>query len=343
MRICLCLALSTSLLAGCSTVDGGHMGLMFRPFGGGIQREKLSSGTYWTGPFNRIVDFDITYSTHAEQIETSSHEADGSTLPMTLQLSVIYRPVVEELFELYTEIGSNYYDEVIAPEFKSAARGVFARHSYQELLVKNEAIEDEVEADLRRRTAGKHVEISSITLEGIAYAPEIKHVNEARIAAEQDAARQRTIAENEDARRRTQIKNQDEQDRIAGEATMRHKHQDVELAKQQAELDRVKMQSDAETGLIHAKAEAEEQKVAAGAKAEEIRLLAKAEAERAKAANQTLTPLAVMMHGYDALKELGGTDTHIMIGDWSKLPNFLFPPAFQSTLAKGKAESAQAQ
>src|SRR5277367_5887032 len=35
----------TGLLAGCSTVDGGHMGLMFKPFGGGLQHDKLSSGT----------------------------------------------------------------------------------------------------------------------------------------------------------------------------------------------------------------------------------------------------------------------------------------------------------
>jgi len=331
------------VLTGCSTVDGGHMGLMFKPFGGGVQREKLPAGSYWTGLWNHIVDFDITYSTHQELIETSSSEKAGASLPMALKLSVIYRPVVEELYELYTEIGPNYYDEVIAPEFKSAARGVFARHSYQELLTKNEAIEDEVEADLRRRTAGKHVEISSITLEAISYSDELKRVNEARIAAEQDAARQRTIAENEDAKRRVQIKNQDEQDRIAGEATMRHKHQEVDLAKQQAELDRVRQTSEAETGLIKAKAEAEEQKVSAAAKAEEIRLLARAEAERARAANQTLTPLAVMMHGYDALKELGGTDTHIMIGDWSKLPNFMFPPAFQNALGVRKAQTAAEQ
>ena len=32
------------------------------------------------------------------------------------------------------------------------------------------------------------------------------------------------------------------------------------------------------------------------------------------------------MHAYDALGKLGGEGTHIMLGDWSKLPGFLFPP-----------------
>jgi len=300
---------------------------------------------YVTGLFGRVEDFDVTFSTRHEEIETSS----GEGLHLSLKLSVIYRPVVGELYDLDADIGLNYYDEVIGPEFRSAARGVFARHSYLDLLKQNEAIEDEIEADLRRRTAGKHVEISSVTLEALDYSRDISKAVQDKLAAEQDALRQRTILENEDARKRMQIKNEDEQARIREEAMIRQKKQETELAKHQAELDRVREQSAAEKGLIAAKAEAEQGLVTARAaaeqakaKAEETRLLAHARAEEARAANQSLTPLAVMMHGYDALKALGGTDTHIMIGDWSKLPNFLFPPAFQSTLSARKAEPAAA-
>jgi len=46
-----------------------------------------------------------------------------------------------ELYELDTEIGTNFYDEVIGPEFRSAARGVFARHSYLDLMKRNEQVE----------------------------------------------------------------------------------------------------------------------------------------------------------------------------------------------------------
>jgi hypothetical protein len=33
----------------------------------------------------------------------------------------------------------------------------------------------------------------------------------------------------------------------------------------------------------------------------------------------------VMLHAYDALAKLGGAGTSIMLGDWSHVPNFLFP------------------
>jgi regulator of protease activity HflC (stomatin/prohibitin superfamily) len=335
-------------LTGCYTVQAGHQGLMFKSFGG-LQRDRMSPGLYWTGLLNHVEDFDITYSTHHETIETTSAEG----LKLTLNLSVIYRPVVDELYDLDADIGLNYYDEVVGPEFRSAARGVFAAHSYLELLKKNEAIEDEVEAALRRRVTGKHVEVSSVTLEALEYAPEISRAVQEKLAAEQDALRQQTIQATEDTRRRLQIKNDDEQKRmqlknesdqaqLRTDAQMRQKKAETELAKEQAELDKVRIQADAQTRLIKAKADAEETKVTAAAKSEEMRLLAKGEAERAKAANQTLTPLAVQLKGYEALQQLGGTDTHIYLGDWSKLPNFLFPPAFQ-TLAARKTEPSATQ
>jgi hypothetical protein len=138
--------------AGCSatTVEPGHRGLYFAPNAGGLRHEILPPGKYQLGwcfvacTSNRIDDFDVTFSTRTESIHTKSAEG----LDLDLQLSVIYRPIVSELYQLDTEIGANYNDEVIAPEFKSACRGVFARHSYTELQARNESIEDEVEAEV---------------------------------------------------------------------------------------------------------------------------------------------------------------------------------------------------
>ena len=49
------------------------------------------------------------------------HAITAEGLPLDVQVAIIYRPVVSELYELDTEIGPNYYDEVVGPEFLSAA------------------------------------------------------------------------------------------------------------------------------------------------------------------------------------------------------------------------------
>ena len=47
----------------------------------------------------------------------------------------------------------------------------------------------------------------------------------------------------------------------------------------------------------------------------------------------------VQLAGYEALAKLGGAGTTIMLGDFSKVPNFLFPPSvFPHLLATQKAE-----
>jgi regulator of protease activity HflC (stomatin/prohibitin superfamily) len=304
------LCAATATAAACATVEPGHRGLRFDA-SRGLQHEIIQPGLHWTGLLGRIDDFDVTYSTRNEEVQTTSAEG----LQLDLKIAVIYRPVISELYELDTEIGTDYYREVIGPEFRSAARGVFARHSYLELLRKNEQIENEIEADLRRRTVGKRVEIASVTLEGIDYAPEIARAVREKLAAEQDAGRQKTVLENEAMRRKLDLEHQAEQARISAEAALRAKQHETEIAKAQADLDRIRAESDAAKRLIAARAEAEETK-----------LVAHAKADQAKAINQALTPLAVMLRGYEALEALGGSGTHIMIGDWSKVPSLFFPP-----------------
>jgi regulator of protease activity HflC (stomatin/prohibitin superfamily) len=319
-------------LAGCATVEPGHVGLMFKPTAGGLERQPLKPGLYYLAPFNHIEDFDVTYSTRSEEIDTASSEGLG----LTMHVAVIYRPILAELYDLDADTGLNYYDEVIGPEFRSAARGVFARHSYLELLRHNEDIENEIETDLRRRTSGKHVEISSVTMESVQYAPEIGKAVQDKLVAEQDALRQKTLLENEAARRRLEIQSQAEQEKIKADAALRQKQQEMELEKEQVSLDRVREEAEAEKVVTAARAQAEETKLKAEADAARLTLLANAHA----AENRALTPLAVMLHGYDALQAMASGGAHVYLGDWSHVPSFLFPANLQLRTALTEAAPA---
>jgi regulator of protease activity HflC (stomatin/prohibitin superfamily) len=148
---------------GCSyaTVEPGHRGLLFAPNGVGLQHEVLQPGRYRLHGSDRVEDFAVTYATRREAIDTLSAEG----LPMHVELDVIYRPIISELYELDTEIGPDYYDEVIRPELRSAGRSVLSRYSVTDLQKRSERIEDEIENDLRRRTHGKHVEVSAVTVD----------------------------------------------------------------------------------------------------------------------------------------------------------------------------------
>jgi regulator of protease activity HflC (stomatin/prohibitin superfamily) len=366
-----CLALAAAALGatGCATttVEPGHRGLYFAPNDGGLKRDVLQPGKYRLGwcflycTPNRVDDFDVTYSTKQEDVTTKSAEG----LDMQLKLSVIYKPIVSELYALDTEIGPNYYDEVIGPEFRSACRGVFARHPYTELQKKNEAIENEVEAEVRRRTVGKHVEISSVTLESVMYAPEIAEKIRQIEASKQEYARQQVAiaaehekkmqvmnAEHEQHERQIAIEREQKQAEI--ESAAAEKKLEVEKAAEQQKLElakeaeNAKFQADQrlatmetekkaakatlEIGRMKAEAAATAKIIEARADAEAGRQMATVKAAEHRAETAGVTPMEVMVHAYDALAHLGGTGTTIVLGDWAHVPNFLFPrvPSLQS-------------
>ncbi len=318
-------SLSMGGCANWTVIQPGHRGILFDPHAQGLHPEVLRPGYHplrscsFSSVCPRVEDFDVTYSTRKEDIHTISSEG----LSLDLHLAVIFRPIEKELYELDTEIGVNYYDEVVGPEFRSAARGVLAHHSYLELQRNNEKIEDEIENDLRRRIKGKHVEVASITLEHVDYAPQIGEAVKAKLVAEQEAIRQKSALEAEALRKKMEIETTAEQARIRAELTIKAKKDERLIAEEQAEIDKKKAEAEAAVRVTRAEAESKERM-----------LLAKAAAEEAKSEYSHLTPLVVQMHAYDALSKLGGTGTTIYMGDFSRVPQFLFPGySFPNTAA----------
>jgi regulator of protease activity HflC (stomatin/prohibitin superfamily) len=369
---------------GCAgvAIQPGHRALYFDPSNGGIQHEVLQPGWYATPcPFwqngdrcPKVDDFDVTYSTSKEHVNTLSEEG----LPLQLDIAVVYRPIVAELYALDTEIGRNYFDEVIGPEFRSAAIGVFAHNSYSNLQKKNGDIEDQIEKALRERLRGKHVEISSVLIEKVTYATEILESERERVVSQEQTLRNKQLLENQALQRKRELElsaetkklevenqaaqrkmeltaqteqkkmelqAQAEQQKLAAttelevkkieiqkttdeekfriDSELRNKQAERRLTLEQADIDRLKAQSASTKRVTEANGEATARLA-----------LAKALTEENKAAAATVSPMQVMMHAYDALGQLGGSGTNLMLGDWSKVPSFLFPriPAFQNAM-----------
>ncbi|HZS39214.1 MAG TPA: prohibitin family protein [Polyangia bacterium] len=176
-------ALALLAASGCGAIiEPGHRGLLFDPRRGGLQHEVLGPGYQRVGLSGRIDDFDVTYSTRASSLSGVSQEG----MPVEAGLAVTWRPVIAELYQLDTELGAGYADEVVVPEFRSAARAVLARHSFLEAAA-NEKLEDEIEATLRQRLAGKHVEVASVTLQSIRWPPGVAAAVKDKLLAEQEA------------------------------------------------------------------------------------------------------------------------------------------------------------
>jgi regulator of protease activity HflC (stomatin/prohibitin superfamily) len=157
-----------SLLA-CSTttVEPGHRALVFAPDRGGLQHDVLNPGVYSVQRGTRLEDFDVTFARRDLPVRATTR--DGT--PVRADLTVVYRPVVAELYQLETEEGPGYYEHVIVPELLGAARGVLERSSKDDELAHVSKLDASIEQAARRATAGKHVEIAQVVVDRIEVAP----------------------------------------------------------------------------------------------------------------------------------------------------------------------------
>jgi hypothetical protein len=327
--------------SGCArqAVDPGQRGLRYSPHDGGVKPEVLQPGSYSLGwclfrDCGYIETYDVTYQTRKESVFTPSSEG----LAMDINVIVTYRPITTELFQLHNEIGKDYYEEIVGPEARSAARNVLARHSYTTLVGNLDKVEDEIEEEVRRRIRNKHVDVSSITLEQIKYhSPEIAQAVEKRLIGQQEAARQKAAIEAKAAREKTALELAAAQAKLKAET-------DAAQARTQNEIAAEKSKREADLALLQAKnrqevlqrqiaidkLEAEQKVIRARATAQERKLLAAAKADENRAEAAAHTAYTVQAAGYDALGKLGGRGTTIFLGDWSRAPQFLWPRQYQA-------------
>jgi len=149
-------------------IEPGHRGLLFDSRRG-LSHEVLQPGYRHLGMTERIEDFSVLYATRRETL----HLITAEGISLDVSVSVVHRPIISELYELDTEVGQKYYDDLIGPELRSTIRACVARHSYVDLFKSSRKVEDEMEAELRQRVKGKHLEINAVTLENVVLPPEV--------------------------------------------------------------------------------------------------------------------------------------------------------------------------
>ncbi|HEY1956967.1 MAG TPA: SPFH domain-containing protein [Polyangiaceae bacterium] len=149
-------------------IDPGHRGLVFDSHTG-LQREVLAPGHHGLGAGQRVDDFDVTYSRRSVTVKAVSSEE----LPVAVDVSVVYRPIVSELYELDTEMGPTYYAKVIDPALRAVVLACLARHTFLDLTRLGTTLADETESDLRQRLAGRHIEIADVSFTSVVLPKEI--------------------------------------------------------------------------------------------------------------------------------------------------------------------------
>lgn len=165
-----------------TTIQPGQRGIKYLAFSDpGLQREVRREGFYFQFPWNDIVKYDVTWKSKTERIEVLTLD----TLHVSSDVTITYRPKPDRLYELATQIGESYYEDIVKPPFLTLARSEFAKTTHNDLAKRSPDIEAQTLAKVRQAIAGKPVEVYRISISHIEYDPSVTAAISRKVAMAQ--------------------------------------------------------------------------------------------------------------------------------------------------------------
>lgn len=190
------LALIALFAVGCgSQIDSGHRGVFFSRFGGGTEVGKVyGEGFVWHLPWNSMYTYKVQLQENKENLVVLS--SDGASIRM--EVSILYRPVLNKVDSLQVTIGPNYYQVSISPILRGVARGVAGNYKPEEIYsTKREEMQQALIDGLREATIDKFISIENVVLRAVILPPKISEAIDFKLAAAQEAERMQFTIEKE--------------------------------------------------------------------------------------------------------------------------------------------------
>ncbi len=171
------------IFAGCaSTIKPGNQGLMWRPLSSGLEQDEIyKDGIVWHLPWNNVIEYEVQWNSYQEDVDILT----ADDLHMRVTITTVLRPISQQLPQLVLEVGSDYYNRLVKPEFFTITRNVMANYVHNKLPERSPEIEREILTVLKKRLKGKHIEFDNITLDHIMYSPLVTQATDKKLATMQ--------------------------------------------------------------------------------------------------------------------------------------------------------------
>ena len=165
------------------TIDPGEKGVLFRRFGGGLEKDRLyRQGFHIVWPWNKMYIYDVRIREGYDKMEVLSKNG----LNIAIELSYLYKPIEEQIGYLHDEIGPDYLNRILIPQVRSATREVIGKYLPEELYsTQREAIQDEIFEETRASVTDKHVNLDAILIREVKLPETLQAAIERKLREEQ--------------------------------------------------------------------------------------------------------------------------------------------------------------
>ncbi|MGC6489867.1 MAG: prohibitin family protein [Flavobacteriales bacterium] len=167
------------------TVNPGEKAVIFKRFGGGLDKEKvIPQGFHFMAPWNKVYIYNVKIQEDYEAMEVLSKNG----LSIKLDLSFRFTPKVAELGYLHDMIGEDYLESIIRPEIRSVTREVIGEYLPEELYsTKREEVEDNIYNITKKSLSQNHILLDAILIRDVTLPKTLQTAIENKLRQEQEA------------------------------------------------------------------------------------------------------------------------------------------------------------
>ncbi|MEO1437123.1 MAG: prohibitin family protein [Bacteroidota bacterium] len=178
----LIIALSNSTFL---TIKAGEKGVLFRTFGGGLDKEKVfEQGFHIIAPWNDMYVYDV----REIQMEEGMTVLSSNGLNIKVDVTIRMHPAYSDIGFLHDKFGPNYAESLVRPEVRSAVRKIIGRFEPEELYsTKRDEVQSLIEEDLSKVLADNHIILKAALIRDIELPEKIRTAIERKLQQEQES------------------------------------------------------------------------------------------------------------------------------------------------------------
>lgn len=167
------------------TIGSGRVGVLFRLFGGGTEtRSVFHEGVAMKWPWDGVEIYDTR--TQAQNLEVKALGVNG--LVITVDVTVLFRPIADEAGMLHQEIGPDYINRVVVPNSVEAVRKIVGQYDPHSIYTSDTfKLAHEIISELKLSTRGLHIDFVDLIVREIMLPDTVNNAINEKLTQEQVA------------------------------------------------------------------------------------------------------------------------------------------------------------
>lgn len=169
-----------------TTIGSGQAGVKYSVLTGTDLDQTYGEGLNIHPPWVNIIKYDVRVQEQLEAINALSSEG----LTITMDASIRWRPSSEQLPNLHTTYGTDYYQKLVQPELRSAAREIVGQYTPEELYASRRTeLQQQMVERVKQGVETQFVQIDAVLIRNIGLPDQIQRAIEEKLTEEQAVER----------------------------------------------------------------------------------------------------------------------------------------------------------